>query len=116
MDIPTPASDRLIKVHWVLPSDFVEEDAGMFTEEARKLFDLTPEWSTIIRDHNQKDYECIDVEGISFPGFLKGDRLDEGGEALNDYTVTLSRRAAELVGKFLNLLSSYGAEVQWEVC
>ncbi len=73
-----------------------------------------PEWSHVERDDGS-EYVCVDVANVSFPGFLPGDRLDDGRPALNEYVVTLNAREALLMGALLRLLSVYGANVLWEV-
>jgi hypothetical protein len=111
-----PPHDVPVRVHWVLPSSFAEETAGQFTEEARRtIIGGKISWSTIIRDHNQKDYLNIDVGDVSFPGFLPGDMLDNGQPAVNEYVVTLSKYAAQLMASFFHLLWRYGAtDIEWE--
>ncbi len=112
IDTNVPANKPL-KIQWKLPLNWGERECDQFLATAIKIVGK-PEWSTIVRD-NGHEVVCVDVCDMSFPGFLQGERYDDGRSALNEYTVTLNARDAVKVGALLRLLSLYGADVKWEV-
>ncbi len=102
-----------VRIRWILPPNWNLKTIDQFLEPAIKIVGR-PEWSHVERDDGS-EYICVDVADVSFPGFLAGDRLDDGPPALNEYVVTLNAREALLMGALLRLLSVYGAKVLWEV-
>ncbi len=102
-----------VRIRWTLPPNWNLKTMDQFLEPAIKIVGC-PEWSHVERDDGS-EYICVDVADVSFPGFLGGDRLDDGRPALNEYVVTLNARDALPMGALLRLLSVYGAKVLWEV-
>ncbi len=102
-----------VRINWILPPNWNLKTIDQFLEPAIKIVGR-PEWSHVERDDGS-EYVCVDVADVSFPGFLSGDRLDDGRPALNEYVVTLNEREALRMGALLRLLSVYGAKVTWEV-
>ncbi len=107
-----------LHIWWTLPENFDEMTAGKFHQAGRALLERNhrvPYVTNIQRDGPEAlCYLNLDFGGATFPGYFNGDKQRNGKPALNDYVVELAFIDREIMRDFLNLLSKFGAEVEWE--